>query len=350
MNYRLLVPVLLGLGLGAVLPAAQADMPPNYQGSTIDLTDYLPQRSDAQSQSFGFDGWNEHKFTITKSGRYLIESASRAGMSDRYRIEAKLLDEQGNVVAESEALGVKGGLHMTPELQPGDYTLRVNAREFGKSELKGNRYTVSVTGLNGQGERLSETQSGVSGGDGVNFNRDAEGPTTAFVSSPDASAALAAPAMAGGAGNSSSATNAKPQVSTKAGSMQSEQPSAPKQAQTSKAQAEQASKRFKEIVTDVDMNMKGKALSFDVVEPGTISISTSTMIGTQGTYRIEARVLDSDGNVVASDEGTRFAGNVHIEKVLQPGHYTIWVKGHRYGNSQDSANNYALRVKQLDTR
>lgn len=349
MNYRLLAPVLLGLGLGAVLPAAQADMPPNYQGSTIDLTDYLPQRSDAQSQSFGFDGWNEHKFTITKPGRYLIESASRAGMSDRYQIEAKLLDEEGKVVAESEALGVKGGLHMTPELQPGDYTLRVNAREFGKSELKGNRYTVSVTGVNSQGERLSNAQSGISGANGVNFDRGAEGPATAFVSSPDASAALAAP-TSGGTGNSSSATDAKPQASTRNGATQGEQASVAKQKSVSRGQAEQSPKRFKEIVTDVDMNLKGKALSFDVVEPGTISISTSTMVGTQGTYRIEARVLDHDGNVVVSDEGTRFAGDIHIEKVLQPGHYTIWVKGHNYGNPNKVANNYALHVKQLDTR
>ncbi|MBZ9538708.1 hypothetical protein KGQ90_07145 [Modicisalibacter tunisiensis] len=342
MTHRLLAPLVIGLGLCVVVPAVQADMPPNYdKSSSLDLSQYLQQRSDAQSQSFNFGGWNEHKFTVKKAGRYLIESASRAGMSDEYRIKARLLDAQGNVVARSEALGTNGGLHMTEQLEPGDYVVKVYAREFGNTKLKGNRYTISVSGLGAQGQRLSGSQSGIDSGSGILFDKDAEakGPTTAFVRSPEASAALAAPAVAG---SSSKASAARPS-DTKAATANDSQ-------SASQARPKDESRRFKEVVTDVDMNFEGKALSFDVVQRGTVAVNTSTMVGAEGSFQIEARVLDDQGNVVASDEGSRFAGNVHIKQVLPPGHYTVWVKGHNYGNAKDSANNFALRVKQLDTR
>ncbi|KXS38645.1 MAG: hypothetical protein AWU55_1236 [Halomonadaceae bacterium T82-2] len=345
MTHRLLAPLVIGLGLCVVVPAVQADMPPNYdKSSSLDLSQYLQQRSDAQSQSFNFGGWNEHKFTVKKAGRYLIESASRAGMSDEYRIKARLLDAQGNVVARSEALGTNGGLHMTRELEPGDYVVKVYAREFGNTKLKGNRYTISVSGLDAQGQRLSGPQSGIDSGSGVLFDKDAEakGPTTAFVRSPEASAALAAPAAAGSSSKASAATR---QAGTKTATANDTQPKP-----ASRAASEGESRRFKEVVTDVDMNFKGQALSFDVVQRGTVAVNTSTMVGAGGTFQIEARVLDDQGNVVASDEGSRFAGNIHIKQVLPPGHYTVWVKGHNYGNAKDSANNFALRVKQLDTR
>ncbi|MDW5377415.1 hypothetical protein R6258_10855 [Halomonas sp. HP20-15] len=326
-------------------------MPPNYQGSTIDVTKFFSSRSDARSQSFNFGGWNEHKFTVEKAGRYLIESSSRAGMSTRYRIEAQLLDDRGNVVAESEALGSdEGGLHMSQELEPGDYVLRVNAREFGDTKLKGNRYTISVAGLDERGNRLSAGESGIEEPSGIGYDREAEGPTTAFVRSPDATAALAAPVSQA----SSTTSNAGVAADTTGDSTPTSDTTAAgsaSQASANQAFAEDTpAEGFKEVVTDVDMRYKGKALSFDVRQAGTVAVSTSTMSGYEGTYRIEARILDSDGNVVASEKGSRFAGDIDIETVLQPGSYTVWVSGQNYGNPNDVANNYALRVKQLDVR
>lgn len=356
MNHRFLAPVLLGFGLYAALPVAQADMPPNYQGSTIDVTKIFSSRSDAKSQSFNFGGWNEHTFTVEKAGRYLIESSSRAGMSTRYRIEAQLLDERGNLVAESEALGSDdGGLEMSQQLEPGDYVLKVKAREFGDTKLKGNRYTISVAGLNAQGKRLSGDESGVEGPSGIGFDRQAEGPTTAFVRSPDASAALAAPVSQAFSASGSDATA----DTTRSGAAASQAAAASSSSGIGAADGDgQAAAEaegtppegFKEIVTDVNMRKRGKALSFDVRQAGTVSVSTSTMSGYEGTYRIEARILDNDGNVVASEQGSRFAGDIDIQTVLQPGSYSVWVSGQNYGNPNEVANNYALSVKQLDVR
>ncbi|WP_136069268.1 hypothetical protein [Modicisalibacter radicis] len=354
MNHRFLAPVLLGFGLYAALPVAQADMPPNYQGSTIDVTKYFSSRSDAKSQSFNFGGWNEHEFTVEKAGRYLFESHSRPGMSTRYRIEAQLLDERGNIVAESEALGSDdGGLHMSQRLEPGDYVLKVNAREFGNTKLKGNRYTISVAGLDERGNRLSEDESGVEGPSGIGFDREAEGPTTAFVRSPDASAALAAPVSQTSSASGSGATADTGQgdaVSSQAAATSSSLSAGAADGAGQAAAEGTPPEGFKEIVTDVNMRKRGKALSFDVRQAGTVSVSTSTMSGYEGTYRIEARILDSQGNVVASEQGSRFAGDVDIETVLQPGSYSVWVSGQNYGNPNDVANNYALSVKQLDVR
>ena len=139
-----------------------------------------------------------------------------------------------------------------------------------------------MAGLDASGERLSNEESGIDDGFGILFNdNDDDGTTTAFVTDEDAVATIAAPSATASAAVSTSADG--------------------------EVQAEQAAPRaFDEIVADIKIRQQGEVLSFDVAQAGTVLITSSTMIGSQGDYRLEARLLDENGNVVASDAGEGF--------------------------------------------
>lgn len=310
----------------AVPVAAERRVEPS---DTFDLTTFLPSRSDAQSQSFHFGGLNAHKFTVEKTGRYRIRSSNSAGMSDNYRINAWLKDGDGELVAQQEAFGQAGGLDMAVTLEPGDYVLESRGKDFGQSKRLGNRYSISVAGLSAEGNRLSSDESGIDDGSGVGFGISKDGSSTAFVHSADAVTSLAAPQAV--IADAAPTTDSDRDVAD-------ELPASDRQAPPT---------TFKEIITDVAMMTRGEVLNFEVEAPGDVSITTATMIGKEGTYRIEAKLLDAEGQVIASDKGERFEGDISITTRLAPGRYTIWVNGHRYGNINEGANNYALHVRQL---
>lgn len=329
MKYRVFsLVVTLGLATTAPLALAQSAALQDAQeaAAKVDISKYLTSRTDARSQSFGFGGTHEHAFTVDKSGRYVFTSGTIAGESNDYYIQAWLLDAQGNVIASGDAQGQRGGLHLVENLEPGEYVLRVKANKFGSESTGGNSYTIQVAGLSASGQRLSSDESGIEGGSGILFDSgDDDGTTTAFVSNEDAVATIAAPKPAAAAAGDAAA-DAAPQ-----------------------AEEEDAPRAFDEIVADVDIRYQGEVLSFDVAEAGTVSITSSTMIGSQDDYRLEARLLDASGNVVASDAGEGFEGDFAIETVLQPGRYTVWVDGQKFGAARSGVNNYTLRVQQLDT-
>lgn len=328
MKYRVFS-LVVTLGLTATAPLALAQSPALQDSmeaaSKVDISKFFPSRTDARSQSFGFGGTHEHAFTVDRSGRYAFTSATIPGQSNDYYIQAWLLDTQGNVIATGDAQGESGGLHLVETLEPGDYVLRVKANKFGSESSGGNSFTVQVAGLNASGERLSNEESGIEGGSGIMFDAsDDDGTTTAFISNKDAVATIAAPKPAAAASDEATDT-AAPQTE------------------------EGAPRAFDEIVADIKIRKRGEVLSFDVAEAGMVSITSSTMIGNQGDYRLEARLLDASGNVVASDAGEGFEGDFAIETVLQPGRYTIWVDGQKFGAARSGTNNYTLRVQQLDT-
>ncbi|MCP1366264.1 hypothetical protein BIS06_13645, partial [Halomonas sp. BBD48] len=107
---------------------------------------------------------------------------------------------------------------------------------------------------------------------------------------------------------------------------------------------------FDEIVADIDIRTRGEVLSFDVVEAGTVSVTSSTFMGSETEYRLEAKILDEQGKVVASDKASGFEGDFAIRTRLQPGRYTVWVSGQKFGSASSGVNNYALRIQQLDTQ
>ncbi|MEC9482102.1 MAG: hypothetical protein UMU75_02100, partial [Halomonas sp.] len=249
-------------------------------------------------------------------------------------IQAVLLDDQGQVIARGEGLGQNGGLNLSQELTPGSYTLRVTAHKFGSESTGGNSYTVAVAGLDDSGQRLTSAESGIDAGSGIRFGGPGrDGRTTAFVDKSDAVAAIAAPqaVVEPAATGQDRASEGNVEAS-----------------QVDEAAAQP--KAFDEIVADIDIRAKGKVLSFDVVEPGTVSVSSSTFVGSETEYRLEARILDAQGNVVASDAADGFEGDFHIKTHLDPGRYTVWVAGQKFGSSGSGVNNYTLRIQQLSTR
>lgn len=350
MNHRVITTMLVALGLASTSSLAMAQSAAQQKAheaaAKIDLTDFLQSSSDARSQSFFFGGTQTHPFTVEKAGRYQFQSSTLPGDSDDYRIEATLLDEQGKEIASASGLGQNDGLTMEQRLEPGDYVLRVSGQKFGTTKTGGNSFVISVNGLDAQGNRLSNDESGVDAGGGIMFGGPGkDGHTTAFVDDDDAVAAIAAPRPEA-SGTASSASSSETSTASAGG-----QAAGSSDDEAASANDEDAlPDAFDEIVTDLAIREQGKVLSFDVVEAGTVSVTSSTFPGNEGTYSLEARILDESGDVVASDQGEGFESDFDIETTLQPGRYTVWVKGRKFGSAMSGVNNYTLRVQQLDTQ
>lgn len=341
MNHRVITTMVVALGLAGTASLAMAQSAAQQKAheaaAKVDITDFFQSSSDARSQSFFFGGTQTHPFSVEKAGRYQFQSSTLPGDSEDYRIEATLLDEQGNEIASGSGLGQNDGLTMEQRLDPGDYVLRVSGQKFGTTKTGGNSFVISVNELDAQGNRLSSEESGVDAGGGIMFGGPGkDGRTTAFVDDDDSVAAIAAP---------------RPEATEAASSVASSEAATASADDTASANDEDAlPDAFDEIVTDLAIREQGKVLSFDVVEAGTVSVTSSTFPGNEGTYRLEARVLDESGNVVASDKGEGFESDFDIETTLQPGRYTVWVKGQKFGSAMSGVNNYTLRVQQLDTQ
>ncbi|MGM0926459.1 MAG: hypothetical protein ACQEXC_08535 [Pseudomonadota bacterium] len=349
MNKPILTAGLLTLGLalaGSQVLASEMQDRFRESGKQLDLTGFLQSDNDARSRSFLYGGVQEHDFTVKEAGSYRFESRVPTGESEEYRIEALLLDKQGNVLARSEGLGQDGGLSFKQRLEPGDYVLQVQANKFGTVRRGGNSFSVSVSGL--------DVEEGVSAGEGIAFTGTGrEGGRSAFVRRPDVVAAIAAPAASESAEASQPAqADARPSAAEPAAPAadSTDSQAATAESDTSAASAPEPDKGFERIVTDVKIRARGEVLSFEVLEAGTVAIATSTFPGNEGTYRIEAEVVDEQGRVVASDAGEGFDGDVDLRTELEPGRYTIRVNGQKFGSAMSGVNNYELEVRQLDRR
>lgn len=344
--------------------------------SQVDLTQFFQSGSDARSQSFFFGGMHQHPFTVEQPGRYRFESSTLPGDSEDYKIRATLVDADGNVVAKGSGIGYSGGLVMEETLEPGNYTIQVSGQKFGTTKTGGNSYNISVFGLDEQGRAVASDESGVDDGGGIMFGgAGPSGRTTAFVDGNDQVATLSAPGQRDTRANGA-ATNAAPSGNqaeadatfgtTNTGAA-AKPPATSDTAAVGEPLAESAVESvttprpgpreetplpdgFDEVVADVLIRQEGEVLSFDVAQAGTVSVASSTFPGNEGSYRLQARVLDENGDTVASDEGSLADGDFDIETTLQPGRYRVWVKGQRFGSAMNGANNYTLRVQQLDTQ
>lgn len=342
MNKPIVTAGLLTLGLAlASSQALASEMQDRFResGKQLDLTGFLQADNDARSRSFLYGGVQEHDFTVKEAGSYRFESRVPTGESEEYRIEALLLDKQGNVLARSEGLGQSGGLNFEQRLEPGDYVLQVQANKFGTVRRGGNSFSVSVSGL--------DVEEGVSAGEGIAFTGTGrEGGRSAFVRRPDVVAAIAAPAASESAEASQPAQADAPSSAAEP----ADSKAVTAESDTTAASAPEPDKGFERIVTDVKIRARGEVLSFEVLEAGTVAIATSTFPGNEGTYRIEAEVVDEQGRVVASDAGEGFDGDVDLRTELEPGRYTIRVNGQKFGSAMSGVNNYELEVRQLDRR
>ena len=326
------------IGLGVVLVTASAPLwaqSPAEQRSMeaanqVDISKFFASQTDARSRTFPFRGEQTHTFTVTDAGRYQLVSNPVGGDSD-YRIAASLTDEQGNVIQQEEAFGRNGGLEMTVELEPGEYTLATEARKMGSINSGANGYLIQVAGLDASGNRVARGESGIDDGDDAIFGQ-AGDTGSVFVRPGAASIAL-----------DNESRPSEPQATTDAGSSSSpaetEAPDNAEQASTSTPDT---------ILADVRIAFEGEAVTFTLDEPSNVQIDSSTFPGNEGSYRLEARLLDAQGNVVAQDQGTAVAGDFAISEQLAPGEYRVWVDGRRIGSIQGRDSTYQLRVEVID--
>lgn len=367
MKYRVFSTLFVALSLagasGQVLAQSEALKDAQEAASKVDLTKFFKSSSDARSQSFFFGGVQQHPFTVDEAGRYRFTSSTLPGESQDYRIKATLIDANGNVLAKSSGLGNTGGLEMEQRLEPGNYTLQVSGQKFGTTKTGGNSFNIQVDALDASGKVIAADQGGIDNGGGIMFGGPgSSGRTTAFVDDKDDVATLSAPgreaatAVAGGTaasvsegasqgpdfGTANTGSAAKPATAGQA--------SAPAGASARERQQAPLPSSFDEIVADIKVLQQGEVLTFDVAQAGTVSVTSSTFPGHEGSFRLQAKVLDESGRTVASDEGSLADGNFDIETVLQPGRYRVWVKGQRFGSAMNSVNNYTLRVQQLDSQ
>lgn len=336
--------ITLALGLGvASAPTLASDMQERFreEGKQLDLTRFLQSDNDARSRSFFYGRVHEHDFTVEKDGTYVFASHVQGGESQDYRVSAVLLNSEGSVVARGEGLGNAEGLALQKRLTKGDYTLQVEGHKFGSSgNSGGNSFYVTVEG--------ADVDDGVSSGDGIAFigNRRGGG-KTAFVRRSSAVAAVAPPSQTPKAAPVQSAAerSANPGASVPTAKSTVGNVAAAEQPASRKEAPRQG---FEEVVTDVKIRASGEVLTFEVLQKGTIAITTATFPGNKGTYRIEAEVLDSQDKVVARDAGEGFDGDVDLRTELSPGEYRIRVKGQKFGGARSGVNNYELKVRQLD--
>ncbi|MDI4659657.1 MULTISPECIES: hypothetical protein [Cobetia] len=374
MSYRAL-PLACAFALGLSTLASQAvlaDGSPAQQraeeaAGKLDISKFLKPRSDAHSQNFLFGGTSVHQFTIKEAGRYEIDGVASFDVTDPYTMKATLESEQGEVVATAEGDRASDGLNMNAELEPGVYKLRVRADKLGAGKSGGNTYEINVAGLSESGEKLSAEESGIETGNGLVFlDTDGDGRRTAFVDANDEVATIKPATVAAAeqaarekkaaetgnaAAEGASATGAAATTTSAAATAAAETSAAAATGSAAVTEAEaEPDRRFDEIVTDVRILEKGEVMTFDVADRGTVTIDSETFPGSEGTYKLQMRLLDESGNTVASDKGEGFQGDFHLKTVLEPGRYTVWVSGQKFGSSMQGVNNYTVRVQQLDVK
>ncbi|USZ50789.1 hypothetical protein [Halomonas sp. DN3] len=376
---------LLALGValaGTTVQASDSAMTERFreENRQLDLTGFFKPESDARSQSFMFGSPHAHDFEVEEEGVYRFESRVSAGYEDSYQIDAVLMDDAGNVIARGEGYGQDGGLQLESRLTPGKYELQVKGTRFGRRGRAGDGYSIAVVGLDDRGNRIE-----VDDGTGLQFvGSDRDGSQSAFVTSRDAVVTLGSQSGASGAAatqsaaaqsSSAAATSASAssaaaagEVASSAGASAATTASTAGVAGSSSAAAATAGaaagagaaasvsgsaarsdnpdeQQVQSVKTDVKIRARGEVLSFNVAEPSSVRITTSTFPpGDEDTYRLTMEVADSSGRIVAEGEGQGFNGNVDLTTQLDPGMYRIRVTGQKFGNAQDGPNNYELKV------
>tara|TARA_Y100001001_G_scaffold139715_1_gene142657 strand:- start:99 stop:1265 length:1167 start_codon:yes stop_codon:yes gene_type:complete len=345
----------------------------------LDLTGFFKPESDARSQTFLFGSPHAHDFEVEEEGVYRFESRVSAGYEDSYQIEAVLMDDAGNVIARGEGYGQDGGLQLESRLMPGTYELQVKGTRFGRRGRAGDGYSIAVVGLDESGNRIA-----VDDGTGLQFfGSERDGSQSAFVTSEDAvvtlgsqsaatqsaatqsaaaqsssaaatsasastaaSSAAAAGEAASSAGVSAATTAGVAGSSSAAGATAGAAAGAASSVSGSAARSDNPDEhQVQSVKTDVKIRARGEVLSFNVAEPSSVRITTSTFPpGDEDTYRLTMEVADSSGRIVAEGEGQGFNGNVDLTTQLDPGTYHIRVAGQKFGNAQDGPNNYELKV------
>ncbi|RKQ96357.1 hypothetical protein C7446_2949 [Kushneria sinocarnis] len=357
--------------------------------SQVDLSDSLHNSSDRQSRSlFLGDKPLTHEFEISKQGRYRIEAGGFPGASGAYEVHGVLKNADGVALEQADGNERTNGIAMTETLAPGQYTVTISGRSRGPARDGHQSVTVRVVNLdNQQGlgdqnrvERLAPAGAvAAADRDGQDGQppRLAPQATSAGIGASQRSASQVTspsplPASPGPSGEALERTVAGSADRTSAGtSTTGSQPPAiassehagqptqasdaasggttpPPSSSSSEASSGQdnVTPMQQRVLRDLSIREKGEVLKFEVMQPGTVVVESSSFGANQGSYRLSAEVVNADGDVVASDSGQGLDGDFHIREQLQPGVYSIRVNGQKYGSARSGNDSYTLRVEQ----
>ncbi|GHC30975.1 hypothetical protein GCM10010082_26510 [Kushneria pakistanensis] len=378
----------MGVGLGTLSGQVLAAKSPALEraeqaAGQVDISDAIQRDTDSMSRSMYLGSKPvSHDFDVKQGGEYIIEARAFHGTSGLYEVNAELRDDAGQTLASASGNNQTNGLMIRHELAPGTYHVVITGQNRSPARDQTQSVTVSVqqadASVRGEGladasriERLGPAQAAT----GVNnanaparLGRDGavQGDATAagVGASQRSASATAGPGetrpepgpsgralehaaqsvtaeegegLTAGQGDINAARNSQ-QVDT-AGSSDA------RPAQQTAPADNDASPIRERILRDVPMRTNGEVLRFEVVSAGTVTVDSFTM-DSSGNYRISGELLDSDGNVVASDSGSGFQGDFHLRESLEPGIYSVRVRGQKFGGVRGGANNFTLRVEQ----
>ncbi|RKD85846.1 hypothetical protein [Kushneria marisflavi] len=363
----------MGVGLGTLSGQALANKSPALEraeqaASQVDLSDAIQRDTDGMSRSMYLGSKPvSHDFDVTQGGEYIIEARAFHGTSGLYEVNAELRDDAGQTLATASGNNQTNGLMIRHQLEPGTYHVVITGQSRSPARDQTQSVTVSV----------QQADASVRGAGLADANRIERlgNPDVAAANNPDAPARLgregavqgdATLAGVGTSQRSASKTAApdgpaiKPGPSGRAleraaqsGTVEEGEGLAADQGSINTARKsgqsatadENVSPVRERILRDVPIRTNGEVLKFEVVTAGTVTVDSFTM-DSSGNYRISGELLDSNGNVVASDSGSGFQGDFHLRESLEPGIYSVRVRGQKFGGVRGGANNFTLRIEQ----
>ncbi len=378
----------MGVGLGTLSGQALAAKSPALEraeqaAGQVDVSDAIQRDTDAMSRSMYLGSKPvSHDFDVRQGGEYIIEARAFHGTSGLYEVNAELRDDAGQTLATASGNNQSNGLMIRQQLEPGTYHVVITGQSRSPARDQTQSVTVSVqqadASVRGEGladasriERLGSSSAARAAESSANaparLGRDGavQGDATAAgvgASQRSASAtagpgetrpepgpsgrALERAAQPETAEASEGLTADQGDVNTARNSEQvaTSSPGDARPAQSAPA-GENDSPIRERILRDVPMRTNGEVLKFEVVSAGTVTVDSFTM-DSSGNYRISGELVDSDGNVVASDSGSGFQGDFHLRESLEPGIYSVRVRGQKFGGVRGGANSFTLRVEQ----
>lgn len=355
----------MGVGLSAVSVQTLADKSPALQraeqaASQVDLSDAINRDTDSMSRSI-YLGQRpaSHDFEVSEAGDYIIEARAFHGTSGRYDVNAELRDDTGNVLAQASGDSLTNGLMIRHQLEPGTYHVVITGQSRSPARDQTQSVTVSVqradASTRGEGladanriERLapsgaaaSETprlgRGGAVQGDATEAGTGASQRSESVMTGPGET--QPEPGPSGRALEQA----VQPDAASRASNTSSDQTDS--NAEVTPRADETVSPARERILRDVPIRADGEVLKFEVVSAGTVTVDSFTM-DSSGNYRISGELVDSNGKVVASDSGSGFQGDFHLREQLEPGIYTVRVRGQKFGGVRGGANSFTLRVEQ----
>ncbi|WP_438766686.1 hypothetical protein [Kushneria sp. TE3] len=377
----------MGVGLGTLSGQVLAAKSPALEraeqaASRVDVSGAIQRDTDSMSRSIYLGSKPvSHDFDVSQGGDYLIEARAFHGTSGLYEVNAELRDDSGQTLATASGNDQTNGLMIRHQLEPGTYHMVITGRNRSPARDQTQSVTVSVqradASVRGEGladanriERLGSTSAAAAGnnadtparlgrdgavqGDATAAGTGASQRSASVVTGPGETRPQPGPSgraleqaarsetveegdgLTAGQGDVNATRNSE-QVST--------QGSGEARADRSAGADENTSPIRERILRDVPMRTNGEVLKFEVVSAGVVTVDSFTM-DSSGNYRISGELVDSNDNVVASDSGSGFQGDFHIRESLEPGIYSVRVRGQKFGGVRGGANNFTLRIEQ----